>query len=76
MPLVEQLSEGLLASPSHETSFKQYLVDTFLQGIISQSEKKWLKSSLTFRSLLSQDQVNLIEHILDDIDAGVIQLVD
>ena len=76
MPLVQQLSEGLLASSSPETSFKQYLIDTFLQGTISQSERKWLKSALTFRSLLSHDQINLIEHLLDDIDAGIMQLVD
>ncbi len=58
----------------HPTGFKQYLINILMQGKISVDDRDWLSSSLAFKSLLSRDQVNLLNCIFDDIDAGFIQV--
>jgi len=58
----------------HPTGFKQYLINILMKGKISQDDRNWLASTLTFKSLLSRDQVNLLDCIFEDIDAGFIHV--
>ncbi len=58
----------------HPTGFKQYLINILMQGKINADDHDWLSSSLAFKSLLSRDQVNLLDCVFDDIDAGFIQV--
>ncbi|MCS6812781.1 MAG: hypothetical protein NZ772_04315 [Cyanobacteria bacterium] len=59
----------------HSTGFKQYLINILMQGKITCDDLTWLASALTFKSLLSKDQVNLLECIFDDLASGFIQVV-
>ena len=60
----------------HPTGFKQYLIGILMRGKITRRDRDWLASALAFTSLLSRDQVNLLDCIFEDIDAGFIEVAD
>jgi len=69
-----EISHAIDHETNHPTGFKQYLISILMQGRISQDDRNWLASTLTFRSLLSRDQVNLLDCIFEDINAGFIHV--
>ncbi len=74
MPTIPQHQIAIDHETHPPTGFKQYLINILMRGRISEDDRNWLASTLTFRSLLSQDQVNLLDCIFEDIDAGFIHI--
>lgn len=75
MPTILEKLNEIDYEVQHATGFKQYLINVLLQGKITCDDLTWLASALTFKSLLSKDQVNLLECIFDDLASGCIQVV-